>query len=182
MLKKVKENMGNIIVCILEVVIGILLLIKPVGFTSGIIILFGVAAIILGILEVVKYFKMDACVAAEGQNLVKGMVYILAGAFCILKSKWFIATFPLLTILYGTANLINGFFKIQISVDLVRMNRNDWKWPACSAALTTVFSIIILANPFTSTAVLWTFVSVALILEAVCDMVSIFISNREKQN
>ena len=42
MSKKINRNTGNLLTCIFEILVGILLLIDPVGFTSGIIVVFGV--------------------------------------------------------------------------------------------------------------------------------------------
>ena len=41
-----------------------------------------------------------------------------------------------------------------------------------SAALTIVCAVIILYNPFSSTAVLWTFIAITLIVEAVVDVIA----------
>lgn len=41
-MKKIDRNVGNLVMCIAEAVIGILLLVNPVGFTSGIIIALGI--------------------------------------------------------------------------------------------------------------------------------------------
>ena len=55
----IKMNIKEIIFCISELVIGILLLINPVSFTSGIIVLLGVSMLATGILFGYKYDKMQ---------------------------------------------------------------------------------------------------------------------------
>ena len=47
---------GSIITCVLEIVVGVLLLINPVGFTSGIIIGAGVLLITGGLVSILRYF------------------------------------------------------------------------------------------------------------------------------
>lgn len=71
------------------------------------------------------------------------------------------------TILYGIATLINGLFKVQITVDLLRSQWSRWGWAAISTMLTILAAIIILMNPFTSSLVLWTFIAITLIVEAI---------------
>ena len=44
-----KRNLGSVAMSLAEIVIGILLLVNPVGFTSGIIVTFGVVLMITGI-------------------------------------------------------------------------------------------------------------------------------------
>ena len=44
---------------LVEFIIGILLLLNPVGFTSGIIATFGVVLMIMGISSIIKYFRTE---------------------------------------------------------------------------------------------------------------------------
>ena len=60
---------GSIMICILEIVVGVLLLIDPVGFTSGIIIGAGVLMCLGGVLSVVRYFMLKPEIAAQKQLL-----------------------------------------------------------------------------------------------------------------
>ena len=41
-MQTLKENMSGIIACLVEALVGILLFVNPVGFTSGIIIALGI--------------------------------------------------------------------------------------------------------------------------------------------
>lgn len=180
-MSRINRNTGNILTCIFEILVGILLLIDPVGFTSGIIIAFGVVLGVLGVVSLVKYFRTDAQKAAEQSGLAKGLVYIIAGLFCAFKSEWFIVTFPLLTVLYGVLTLICGVSKIQWAVDMLRAGRKYWFVEIIGAVLTIVCGVLILVNPFASTAVLWIFIGVTMIVEAVVDVLA-FILGRKKQS
>ena len=82
-----KEKAGGIVVCIFELVVGILLFVNPIGFTSAIITMAGVVLMVLGIVEIVRYFRTSVKEASLGQMLVKGLLSILAGAFCIFKQN-----------------------------------------------------------------------------------------------
>lgn len=176
----IKKNFGSIFTSLVEILIGILLLINPVGFTSGIIIALGVVSLIGGIADIIRYFRTNAVQAASEQWLARGLVGAVIGAFCILRSKWFILTFPVLAVLYGVVNLVMGIFKVQLTVDAIRM-KGKWGWLSVSAALTLLLAAVILLNPFSSTVVLWIFTGVTLIVEAVIDAVSIIFSNRKKK-
>lgn len=70
---KKRVSLKNLIICLVEITVGILLLLKPVGFTNAIIIAFGFLLILSGISSIVRYFKTDAAEAAVGQYLVKGL-------------------------------------------------------------------------------------------------------------
>lgn len=54
---------------------------------------------------------------------------------------------------------------------MIRAKKTKWWWGAIDAAVTIVCAVIILCNPFTSTTVIWTFVAISLIVEAVADVI-----------
>ena len=175
-----KRNLGSVAMSLAEIVIGILLLVNPVGFTSGIIVTFGVVLMITGIGTTIKYFRAEPEEAAVGQVLVKGLLELLGGTFCASNSHWFIATFPVLTLVYGVVILVTGITKLQWTVDIIRMKRSKWLWMAISAAISIVCGITVITNPFSTTAVLWMFIGISLIVDAVFDMIGGIFGNREK--
>lgn len=181
-MKTIKENMNGILVCLFELVVGILLLISPVTFTSGIIMAFGVVMLVAGLGCVIKYFRTDPVEAAQGQILVRGLVVLLVGGFCAFKSDWFVATFPILTLLYGVAILLSGLAKIQWTVDMLRLKKKNWNLAAISAATSIVFSLVIIGNPFSSTTILWMFTGISLIVEAVFDVVALCFEIKVMEN
>ncbi|MGN0131687.1 MAG: HdeD family acid-resistance protein [Lachnospiraceae bacterium] len=176
---KTSSKVGSIILSLCEAIVGILLLVNPIGFTTGIIIFLGIILLIVGLNNVVQYFKEIPEVAALKHDLTRGCIEILAGLFCVLKSGWFIATFPLLTILYGIGTLMTGITKIQWTVDKIRLKIKNWFWTALSAVLTIVFALIILCNPFSSTTALWMFIAIILIVEAVMDIIAAIFTKEE---
>ena len=175
-----KRNLSSMAMSLAEIVIGILLLVNPVGFTSGIIVTFGVVLMITGIGTTIKYFRTEPEEAAVGQVLVKGLLELLGGTFCAFNSRWFIAAFPVLTLVYGVVILVAGIMKLQWTVDIIRMKRSKWLWMAISAAISIVCGITVITNPFGTTAVLWMFIGITLIVDAVFDMISGIFGNREK--
>jgi len=164
---------GSIITCILEIVVGVLLLINPVGFTSGIIIGAGVLLCLGGLLSIVRYLMMKPDIAAQKQLLFKGLLAILGGAVCITKYDWFLSAFPLLTVLYAIAMLILAAGKLQKMADMKRLNLPRWYMPGISAAMAAILAAIILLNPFGAVAAVWTFVAISLIAEAIVEIVTI---------
>ena len=175
-----KRNLSSMAMSVAEVIIGILLLVNPIGFTSGIIIACGIVLMIMGVSKTIKYFRAEPEEAVVSQNLVKGLLMLLAGAFCAFNSHWFIATFPVLTLVYGVVILITGITKVQWTMDIIRMKRSKWFWAAISAAISIVCGIVIITSPFSATAILWMFIGISLIVEAVFDMIGSIFGNREK--
>ncbi len=176
-MKFIKTNMIGILICLFEIAVGVLLMVNPVGFTSGIIVIAGIVLIVAGVISIIKYFRSDAVKAAVGQMLGKGLATLLFGAFCTAASEWFIATFPMLTLLYGIVILIVGLYKVQWAVDSLRLKKGKWYLQAISALLSIAFGCVIIENPFTSTVVLWNFTGITLIIESVFDLIALFLSN-----
>lgn len=174
----IKENINTIVICLCEILVGVLLLINPIGFTSGIIIMLGIVLLISGIISVIGYFRTDAAIAVREQGLAKGLISSALGLFCILQSHWFIVAFPILTFLYGAAILVLGLFKIQFTSDMIRMKKKRWGFAALSAALNILLAAIIFMNPFGSTIALWTVMAVTLIFEAVFELVMVFVTGK----
>lgn len=175
---KSNRTIMNLIICISEILIGVLLLIDPVGFTSAVLMILGIALMILGAWKTVSYFRTSPEAAAQNGGLVVGIVCVLLGAFCVFRWEWFLVTFPVLTVVYGVITLINGINKVQWAVDLLRLKQRFWFVSLIGAALTLVFGILILTNPFTTTVILWTFIAVTLIAEAAMDIVTFILARK----
>ena len=180
-MKAIKQFLGGIILCLCEVAIGILLLVNPVGFTAGIITACGIVLILWGIGSIIGYFRKDAEEATTSQGMLKGLMLLLVGGFCALKNEWIIATFPLMTLVYGVVILISGLGKIQWTVDMLRAKDKKWFFAAISAAVSVICAVVILRSPFASTAALWIFTGVSLICEAILDMVTFLLSGRKNK-
>lgn len=176
-----KKHANSIILCLFEAVVGVLLLVDPVRLTSGVIIVAGTLLAAAGVVSIIRYFRMEPAEAAVSRLLMKGLVEILAGSFCILQSDWFLAAFPVLSMLYGIAVLLTGIGKIQLTVDLLRLHRPMWFLGAISAGVSVLCAIVILCNPFASISVLWIFTGVALIAEAFFDCITMFVSRDRKE-
>ena len=180
-MKSIKQFFGGFVLCAIEAVIGVLLLVDPVGFTSGIITFCGLALILLGIGSVVGYFLKNAEAAAASQGLAKGLTLLLAGGFCALKTEWILAAFPLLALIYGVVILVSGLGKLQWAVDLLRAKKKKWPFAAISAAVSLLCALVILGNPFATTAALWLFTGISMICEAVLDLVTFLLSGKKVQ-
>lgn len=175
------RSFSSLAMSLVEIIIGILLLVDPVGFTSGIIVAFGIVLTLMGIGTTIKYFRTEPKEAAVRQILVKGLLELLGGVFCMFNSHWFIATFPVLTLVYGVVILVAGITKLQWTIDIIRMKRSKWFWMAISTAISILCGITVIMSPFSTTAVLWMFIGISLIVDAVFDMIGGIFGNREKQ-
>lgn len=74
----------------------------------------------------------------------------------------------------------NGLFKglLFFVGGLFCAFRSTWFVALIGAILSLVFAILIIVNPFASTAILWTFIAVSLIIEAVADILTFIFKRR----
>ncbi len=63
----VEKNVDGIVLCLFELVVGVLPLINPISFTIGIIMVAGVVLILLGLINVSRYFRISIDKAVLGQ-------------------------------------------------------------------------------------------------------------------
>lgn len=162
-----KPTNESLILSLIEIIVGILLLINPSGFTKWVLVVFGIVLVVVGLVSIIAYFRADALEAALEKNLAKGLILLSAGLFCALRPNWFQNSFP---ILIGVLLLLYGIIKLQWMVDMLRMRRSSWLVSCISALLSIVFAIIILANP-TPSNFLWRLIAIVLIASAVLDVV-----------
>ena len=141
----------------------------------------GIVLLVIGLLGVISYFRMEPAEAAMKQTLAKGLAVSAAGLFCIVQYQWFVESFSILAILYGVIILTMGFSKIQWAVDMLRMEREKWFLAAIGALLSVVAAVVILMNPFSSTKILWMFVGVSLILQAAVDIMALVSCNQDSK-
>ncbi len=181
-MKTLKKNQNVIIMCAIELVVGILLLIDPVKFTTGIFIVVGIALMAAGLINVIRYFRSSPEEAVVGQHMTFGLISFLVGAFCTFNPGWFILTFPVITILYGIAVLLVGLGKVQMAIDMLRFKNNKWWLGAISAVISIICAIIIINNPFTSTVALWLFTGISLIVEAVFDLITLIMNRKNDES
>lgn len=169
-MKSLKANFSTILLSLFELIVGVLLLISPVGFTKGILTAAGAVLIVVGLITLIQYFRTKTEEAAAGQLMFKALVALLLGVFLIFGKDWLIAVFPLLTMLYGVAILLTGLAKIQWTIDGIRMKKKRWWLSAIGAVVSIICAVVIFINPFGSTTVLWMFTGISLIVEAVMDI------------
>ena len=174
----IKQNGSAIVAGLVELLVGILLFVNPIGFTSGILMAVGVVLLICGAVCLIHYFNTEPVQAALEQNFSKGLIMILLGGFLVLRTQQAIALFPLLTHLYGVAILIIGVVKLQQGIDLLRLKARYWFLAGVNAVLAILFASVILSNPFASTIILWRVAAISLIVEAVLDVVVLIMTGK----
>ena len=177
-IKSAKTHIGELLVTLGEIAVGVLLVVNPVYFTSIILIALGVVMSAWGGMSIMRYVKTEPHAAAREYRLAKGLFLIGAGLFCVLRVQWIVSVFPALTMLYGAGMLVLGFIRIQHTVDLLRMKRELWFIAGIGAAVTLLIAGVVFVNPFESARLLWAVISTALFADALCALLSLFLKKK----
>lgn len=173
----VQINIRKAIICLCELAAGVLLWMNPQLLTMGIVYVLGGGLVILGIWDMISYFRTEALQAAKEQKIFSGLLKLGVGAACLMKAKGVVSALPALTVLYGIILLIVSAQKIQWSVDMKRMKKKYWHLAAVSGVVSLGFAAITMLNPFRTTELLWQILGVVLGIEAVADGVILALSN-----
>ena len=179
-MKSLQKYFGGMVLSLLEIFVGVLLLIDPFAFTSGIIAVFGAVLMFVGLVCLFKYFRAEPQIAAVSQNLLKGLAALIAGGFCVFGNSYINELTTLLTVIYGVMILAVGLSKVQNTVDMLRMKKTKWGFTAISAVITVVCAALILFNPFGATEWIWKFIGITLIVEAAIDAIAVLFGNKDK--
>lgn len=178
---KTKNHILNTVLTALgEALVGVLLLVNPMGFTSGIFIAGGAVLGLIGLKTLIVYFFQKAEEAAASHGLLNGLVCLLLGLFLAFRFNWILATFPVLTVVYGVVVLLTGLAKLQTAVDMLRLKKGRWYLAMVGAALTLACAGVVLMNPFGTTAALWMFTGISLIVEAALDLITAIFGKGKK--
>lgn len=179
-MKTLQKYLSGMVLSLFEIFVGVLLLIDPFAFTSGIIMVLGAILLFVGIICLFRYFRENAANAVMEQNLFKGLIALTLGGVCVLCNSLIVEISSLLTFVYGAIILITGFSKVQKTVDMLRLKKTKWGFTAISAGLTVLCAALILFNPFGATEWIWRFIGISLIVEALIDAVAVLLGGKDR--
>lgn len=176
LMKKMSVSLG---LSICELLLGILLLVNPVGLTSGVIIVLGIALTALGGIQIYRYIRLPLQDAVKTWKLAIGLGLGAVGLSGIANQHWLVTILGTLTTLYGAMILVSAFMKLQMAIDALRMKRNVWYLMGISFVLSAALATILFIQPFATEKTLWIFMGIALIVTAVLDCVYYFLGRKK---
>ena len=175
----IKKTSISLMLAVGEMLLGILLLINPVGLTSFVIIALGVLLLLLSALLLFRYIRLPKEEAAQTWKLATGAGLLAVGIAIVANQPWMVEMLGTLTTLYGIIMLSATFMKLQISVDALRGKRRFWYLMAISFVATAVLSTLLFIGSLAESAV-WVVTGIALIVLAVLDAVYFILGRRKK--
>ena len=175
--KKLHLSGSQMILGLAMIALGLILLIAPGTAVSFVFNGIGALCIGIGILNLIRYFTMDARASISSNALSSGIILIAGGLAVILLKETLMSIIP---VFFGVAILIGGIGKLQAALHFRRMNAQRWYVELIFAAVSIIFGALILFNPFSTAMLLMRVIGLALLIEGLSDLASISALERKK--
>ena len=149
-----------LILGILFIAMGIWAIITPVETYLSLAILFSVAFIVTGILQIIFSISFRKQLDGWGWSLAAGILDFIIGLILIIHPQITIITLPLFV---GFVVLYRSIMAIAWSIELKKYKVSDWGWLLSIGILGVIFSFFLLWNPFFAGLTVAVFTGIALI-------------------
>lgn len=175
-MKKIRVALPLLLTAVFEIIFGALLFKDPETFTKTVLMLFGIMLLAVGIMSLIRYIKLNregGSPILNGLTLAAAVVSLVLGAICSFAPGAVIAIFTVLAVVYGIIFLIMGALKCQSFFAGRALEIRTPVLIIFGAVLTAVCGIVIITDPFKTADVMLKFLGIALIAQAVIDIVAL---------
>ena len=119
--KQYEKN--SIIVSILMIILSIFLIFMPFDSAVTVIWMFGIFAIVDGIIHLVSYFNTDANNRLANFEFAEGIIDILSGILICICANYLVLFLP---IMIGVWIIVKSIAKMQISLNMRNSEESSW--------------------------------------------------------
>ena len=173
-MKNWKYILPLVVLILFELMIGVLLFLKPEEFTKTMIVIFGFVLIVFGAVFLIQFLtEQKENGSKKWELLVLAIAVLGLGALCAAASGFVLKLFAIPAVLYGIFLIIAGIFKGRA---FFVMRSEGIKAPFLlfiSALLSIALGCLLVLHPFESVVVLWRIAGLSWILGAIGDGVSL---------
>ena len=178
-MKALLKNIPVLLFAALEIIIGVMLFKDPSGVTEIVLLIIGVALALIG-----AYNLIRALVARNNGEegafaaLVIGLLLLAAGLFFALGRKLILGAIPFIAVIYGIFLIISGLYKFKTWLEIRKLSGTGRSLLLLLGAVISVgLGAVIILNPCGATEFAFKFAAVALIAEALLDIIGVVISS-----
>ncbi len=179
MLKKISSRVGTLILAVGEILLGVLFL-SIYDYIGTLIVIFGAALTLIGVVNVILYFIRNPIKAAEKHYLSLGLFLILAGIFCVMRYDFIIGMVTDLFVIFGVLMLVVGISKLELTINRARIRDKSWRVHLISTILTIAAAVFVIADPVESSDIIRIVFAVSLIVEGTADILALLLAGEEK--
>ncbi len=152
-------------ICIL--LLGVVMVIWPKVSALAICIILGILCIAMGVVDIVRYFKLGLAGIFFRYDLIWSILSILIGVLMLVRASDAVAFLP---IAVGIYMIMGSILCIQLAVELHRLHSSSWVLALIWGILGAVLACLLLLDPFGGANILMVFVGAALIVGGVQDL------------
>lgn len=175
-LTEIKEAVKNwwvsLLVGILAIVVGIWTFFTPGQSLAALTVLFEVALIVAGILEIIFAISNRKVLYGWGWSLTAGILELLLGVMLIAMPMPSVAV--ILIYVVGFWILFRSIWSIGASFDLHQVGIRGWGWLLAMGILMALFSFLFLLSPAFGGIFIVVFVGIALLVYGIFRIVLAF--------
>jgi len=129
---------------VLAVILGLIALFAPGIALLGLIVLFGVYAILDGVTAIGAGIRARAVLPHWGWLVAQGVVSVLAGVVALV---WPGATALTILVVIGVWAIVMGIAEVAGAFGARRMGATDWGWTLAGGIVGILFGIALLVQP-----------------------------------
>ncbi|MCD7736080.1 MAG: DUF308 domain-containing protein [Lachnospiraceae bacterium] len=163
--KKMRMNMT--VNAILTIFIGVLFVLNPGGTTGTIALIAGIAILVSGIVDIVRYVSDRGYEVFAGGSLFGGVIKCVLGVFMVTHTGTVIT---LLLYILSIFVIISGVNCLQSSTQLKRAGVSGWAFNMTLAVVILAAGIFMLFFPFDAASTAVMIVGVILIADGVTEL------------
>lgn len=161
-----KMFIASLVSSILFLLLGLFLVLMPDTTLSLISYLLGSIILIIGIINLIHYFKSNE--QAFKIELVLGIICIVIGLFIILNPKFIVSIIPLIIGIYIVTTSI---VKLEYALSLKKHNSDSYLVSLILTIITLICGIILIFNPFKGAVVITRIVGFFILVYSIIDIV-----------
>ncbi len=170
---------GYIIVSAIMIALGLVLVIYPEISLQLLGIVCGALFIVFGAIRLVGFFSKDLYRLAFQYDLVFGIFMVVLGIIMLVNPGTLTG---FICVALGLSALIDGLFRVQMSVEAKRFGIGTW-WLVCvCGVLSAVAGVVVMVRPAESASVLMTLIGISLMLEGVLNLITVIVAVRIIRN
>ena len=155
---------GDIVSSLLLCALGVALIVHPSFSATALCALMGTLLICYGIFKVIGYWSKDLFRLAFQFDLAFGILMIAVGLIMVIRPSQMLT---LVNLVIGILVLADGLFKIQIALDSKAFGIKAWWLIMALAAAAVVLGILLMVDPFASSALLMILLGISLLAEGI---------------
>lgn len=166
--KRCEKNM--LISTVITLVLGIVLAFEPGGSIKVITGLIATLFLLIGVLQVVDYFKQSKVEKMMSLSLILGIILLGIGIFLFLNIESLV---NFITTIIGLSLIVKSLFKLQYSFNIKGIS-DKWFYNLIVGALGIILGVVLLVNPFHSAEVFLRIIGIILAIGSIAELVETF--------